>query len=329
MTVRLPDPILHVEGLRVSFPTRAGVVKAVDDVSFTLGRGEVLALVGESAAGKSIIGRALLGLVDQPGEVAADRVVLDGVALPALTPTVLQRLRGNRIALLSGDPSDAPGTTGRVGDHMIGAIRAHDDVSRDSARARARAGLTRAGITDPDGVLAAYAHRLSPGLRRRVALAMALVNDPDVIVADEPTAALDATVVVRLLHELRALVRETRIALLWSTRDLAHAGRFADRVCVLYAGRSVEHGTSEEVLVHPAHPYTQALLDSLPAHYGHRQRLRVIPGTMPARADLPDGCSFRDRCAFADDACRVVPPLSRVGEGGQSVRCVHPLLSLY
>ncbi|MCC6869443.1 MAG: ABC transporter ATP-binding protein [Burkholderiales bacterium] len=329
MAVRPHDPILVVEGLRVRLRTPAGVVTAVDDVSFTLGRGEVLALVGESGAGKSVTGRALLGLVDSPAEVAVDRVLLDGAVLPVPTPAALRRLRGNRIAMLLADPGQALNPARRVVDQMIDAIRMHDDVPHASARARAGAGLAKVGITAPDAVLDADPRRLSADVRQRVAMAMALVNDPDVIVADEPTAALDATVAARFLHEMHALTRAARVALLWTTRDLAQAAGFADRVCVLYAGRIVEQGTCEEVLVHPAHPYTQGLLDSLPAHYARGQRLRTIPGMMPSRGELPEGCGFRDRCSFADDACHTVPPLRPIGDAGQTVRCVHPLLSLY
>lgn len=329
MTVPAHDPILVVEGLCVQFPTPAGVVKAVDDVSFTLARGEVLGLVGEAEAGKSVTGRAVLGLIEAPGRARADRIVFDGVTSFGIEPAATRPVRGNRICLLVTDPLRAFNPVVRIDDQMIEAVRAHDDVTRPSGRARARAGLVKAGITMPDAVLAAYPHQLDADVGVRVAIAMALVNEPDVLVADEPTATLDATVAAPILQLLHTRVRESGIALLWITRDLAVAAGLADRVGVMYAGRIVEQGNCQDVLVRPAHPYTQGLLDSLPAPYAPGERLRAIPGARPAPWALPGGCAFRDRCAFADDACRVVPPVLAVGARGHAVRCVHPLLSLY
>ncbi len=323
------DPVLVVEGLRTHFFTRAGVVKAVDDVSFTLARGEVLGLVGESGSGKSVTGYSLLGLVDPPGRIVAGRILLSGMDLRALSPEALRHVRGNRIAMIFQDPMMTLNPVLRIDTQMIEAVTAHDDVSPAAARARARAALVRVGIAAPDERLAAYPHQFSGGMRQRVAIAIALLNDPDVIIADEPTTALDVTIQGQILHEMQKLARQSGTALIWITHDLSVVAGLADRVCVMYAGRIVEQGTCEDVLARPAHPYTQGLLDSVPANHQRGQRLRQIPGMTPSLVDLPPGCAFRDRCAYADAACLVTPAMLPAGRPGQAVRCMHPLISLY
>jgi len=324
-----PETVLVVEGLRTHFFTRAGVVKAVDDVSFTLGRGEVLGLVGESGSGKSVTGYSLLGLVDPPGRVVAGRLLLGGTDLRTLPPAAMRHVRGNRVAMIFQDPMMTLNPVLRIDTQMIEAIRAHDAVSESSARARARAALVKVGMAAPDERLQSYPHQFSGGMRQRVAIAIALLNDPDVIIADEPTTALDVTIQGQILHEMQTLARESGTALIWITHDLSVVAGLADRVCVMYAGRIVEQGTCEDVLSRPAHPYTQGLLDSVPANQERGQRLRQIPGMTPSLIDLPEGCAFRARCAYADDACRVTPAMRPAGGPGQTVRCAHPLISLY
>ena len=325
----MSEAVLTVEGLRTHFFTKAGVVKAVDDVSFSVGRGEVLGLVGESGSGKSMTGYSLMGLIDPPGRIVEGRIVLDGVDLRALNSEGMRNMRGNRIAMIFQDPMMTLNPVLRIDVQMIEAILAHDDVSRESARARARETLVKVGIPSPDERLEAYPHQFSGGMRQRVAIAIALLNNPDLIIADEPTTALDVTIQGQILYEMQKLTRETGTALIWITHDLSVIAGLADRVSVMYAGRIVEQGTCEEVLGRPAHPYTQGLLDSVPSNNERGQRLRQIPGMTPSLLDLPPGCPFRERCAYANGECLESPAMRPVGSGAQSVRCFHPLISLH
>ena len=322
-------PVLTVEGLRTHFFTKQGVVKAVDDVSFTVARGEVLGLVGESGSGKSMTGYSLMGLIDAPGRIVAGKIVLDGTDLRALNAEQLRHMRGNRMAMIFQDPMMTLNPVLRIDVQMIEAILAHDEVSHASARERARETLVKVGIPSPDERLEAYPHQFSGGMRQRVAIAIALLNSPDLIIADEPTTALDVTIQGQILYEMQKLTRETGTAVIWITHDLSVIAGLADRVCVMYAGRIVEQGTCEEVLGHPAHPYTQGLLDSVPSNNERGQRLRQIPGMTPSLLELPPGCPFRERCSFADAECEQSPAVRPAGGPGQTVRCFHPLISLY
>jgi len=322
-------PVLTVEGLRTHFFTKAGVVKAVDDVSFAVGRGEVLGLVGESGSGKSMTGYSLMGLVDPPGRIVAGRLVLDGIDLRALSAEELRQMRGNRMAMIFQDPMMTLNPVLRIDVQMIEAILAHDRVSRAAARARAREALVKVGIPSPDERLDAYPHQFSGGMRQRVAIAIALLNSPDLIIADEPTTALDVTIQGQILYEMQKLTRETGAAVIWITHDLSVIAGLADRVCVMYAGRIVEEGSCEDVLGRPAHPYTQGLLDSVPANNERGQKLRQIPGMTPSLLELPEGCPFRERCSYATPACDASPGVRAAGGPGQRVRCFHPLITLF
>ena len=319
-------PVLTVEGLRTHFFTKAGVVKAVDDVSFTVDRGEVLGLVGESGSGKSMTGYSLMGLIDPPGRIVAGKIVLDGIDLRALSPEGLRHMRGNRVAMIFQDPMMTLNPVLRIDVQMIEAILAHEKVSQQDARARAREALVKVGIPSPDERLEAYPHQFSGGMRQRVAIAIALLNRPDLIIADEPTTALDVTIQGQILYEMQKLTRETGAAVIWITHDLSVVAGLADRVSVMYAGRIVEQGSCEEVLAHPAHPYTQGLLDSVPANNERGRRLKQIPGMTPSLLELPPGCPFRERCAYATAQCTASPEMRAIGGPGQQVRCFHPLL---
>jgi peptide/nickel transport system ATP-binding protein len=323
----LKDPVLVVEGLRTHFFTKVGVVKAVDDVSFTVARGEVLGLVGESGSGKSMTGYSLMGLIDPPGRIVGGSIVLDGVDLRALDAEAQRHMRGNRIAMIFQDPMMTLNPVLRIEVQMIEAILAHRKVSKDVARGRAREALVRVGIPSPDERLEAYPHQFSGGMRQRVAIAIALLNSPDLIIADEPTTALDVTIQGQILYEMQKLARDTGTAVIWITHDLSVIAGLADRVCVMYAGRIVEEGTCEQVLGRPVHPYTRGLLDSVPANNERGRRLKQIPGMTPSLLDLPPGCPFRERCAYATVECTVSPQMRPVGGPGQMVRCFHPLHS--
>jgi peptide/nickel transport system ATP-binding protein len=322
-------PLLRVEGLRTVFPTRAGLLRAVDGVDFTLERGEVLGLVGESGSGKSVTGFSILGLVDPPGRIEAGRVLLDGVDLLSLDERARRAIRGRRVSMIFQDPMMTLNPVLRIDTQMIEAITAHEAVGRARARERARAALAQVGIAAPDERLLAYPHQLSGGMRQRVAIAIALLNRPDLIIADEPTTALDVTIQGQILHEMQALVREAGTALVWITHDLSVVAGLADRVCVMYAGRIVESGTVDAVLDTPRHPYARGLIDSVPAMNAPGRPLAQIPGSTPSPVGLPPGCAFRARCARGIERCATMPPLTLPGDEapatGRTVRCWNPV----
>ncbi|MCB9943034.1 MAG: ABC transporter ATP-binding protein [Geminicoccaceae bacterium] len=320
----LSTPTLQVSGLQTHFMTKAGVVRAVDDVSFTVDAGEVLGLVGESGSGKTVTGFSILGLVDEPGRIAGGSIRFEGRELVGADPETLRSLRGNRIAMIFQDPMMTLNPVLRIDTQMIEAIRAHAGVPRKEARARAADALHRVGIAAPGERLSAYPHQLSGGMRQRVAIATAFLNEPRLIVADEPTTALDVTIQAQILFEVQKLCRETGTALIWITHDLAVVAGLADRIAVMYAGRVVETGLTDDVLDRPMHPYTEGLIGSVPTHNRRGERLRQIPGMTPSLLRLPPGCAFRNRCSYADDACMDEPPVIEPGPGRQ-VRCIRPL----
>jgi peptide/nickel transport system ATP-binding protein len=320
----MSETALRVENLCTHFFTRSGVVKAVEDASFSIGRGKILGLVGESGSGKSVLGFSILGLVDPPGRVVAGRILLGGHDLRTLSPQEMRRARGNRVAMIFQDPMMTLNPVLRVDTQMVEVIRAHANVSRAAARERARDALARVGIPAPEERLSAYPHQLSGGMRQRVAIAIALLNKPDLIIADEPTTALDVTIQGQILSEMQKLARESGTALIWITHDLSVIAGLADEICVMYAGRIVEHGGVDQVLDVPLHPYTRGLIDSVPSRGRRGEPLRQIPGMAPSLLDLPSGCAFRERCSRADGACAADPAWSSQ-VAGREVRCFHPL----
>ncbi len=315
--------LLEVTGLVTEFATREGPLRAVDGVSLALARGEVLGLVGESGSGKSVTGFSILGLIDPPGRITGGRVKFDGQELIGAPEEMLRRLRGKRIAMIFQDPMMTLNPVLSVETQMVETVLAHDRVSRRAARERALEALGRVGIASPAERLMQYPHQFSGGMRQRVAIAIALLHRPDLVIADEPTTALDVTVQGQILYEMQKLVRETGSALIWITHDLAVVAGLADRVAVMYAGRIVEEGTTEEVLGAPLHPYTRGLLNSVPANNPTGRRLRQIPGMTPSLLRLAPGCAFRERCARAAARCVTMPEL--VAQGRRKVRCHFPL----
>jgi len=320
----MTEPTLRVENLRTHFFTRQGVVKAVEDVSFSVGPGKILGLVGESGSGKSMTGYSIMDLIDPPERVVAGRILLRGRDLRTLAPEKMRNIRGNRIAMIFQDPMMTLNPVLRVYTQMIEAIQAHAGVSRAAAFARARDALARVGIPSPQERLSAYPHQFSGGMRQRVAIAIALLNKPDVIIADEPTTALDVTIQGQILFEMQKLARESGTALIWITHDLSVIAGLADEICVMYAGRIVEHGSVDQVLDAPLHPYTHGLIDSVPSRCRRGEPLRQIPGMTPSLLELAPGCAFRVRCPHADSVCEKDPALSSPIAGRQ-VRCFHPL----
>jgi peptide/nickel transport system ATP-binding protein len=315
--------LLVVEGLRTEFATRDGVLPAVADVSFELARGEVLGLVGESGSGKSVTGFSIMGLVDPPGRIAAGSIVFDGRELVGAGDEALRRLRGKRIAMIFQDPMMTLNPVLSIETQMVETVLAHDGVGRAAARERAIATLTQVGIASPAERLRQYPHQFSGGMRQRVAIAIAMLHRPDLIVADEPTTALDVTVQGQILYEMQKLVRESGTALIWITHDLAVVAGLADRIAVMYAGRIIESGDAGQVLAAPRHPYTRGLLDSVPAATQPGHRLRQISGSSPSPLRLGAGCAFAQRCARVRDACGAMPDM--VVRGDRAVRCHAPL----
>ena len=314
---------LVVEDLQTFFFTKAGVVKAVNGVSFAVSKGQVLGLVGESGSGKSVTGFSVLGLVDPPGEVVGGSIRFLGRELVGLDDTTMREIRGSRIAMIFQDPMMTLNPVLRIDTQMIEAIQAHARVSRTAAYARAREVLVKVGIASPDERLKAYPHQFSGGMRQRVAIAIALLNEPDLIIADEPTTALDVTIQAQILYEAQTLCRETGTALIWITHDLTVVAGLADRICVMYAGRDVEQGDVDEVLDHPLHPYTYGLIGSVPSRNRRGQPLHQIPGMTPSLLNLPPGCAFRARCERATEECHREPPMVEHGTNRRA-RCFNP-----
>jgi peptide/nickel transport system ATP-binding protein len=319
----MPPPVLDVRGLRTHFFTARGVVRAVDDVSLALQPGEILGLVGESGSGKSMTGFSILGLVDPPGRIVAGQVLFKGEDLLAMDARRLRRLRGDRIAMVFQDPMMTLNPVLRIDTQMIETLQAHQRIGHAAARERALRALADVGIASPAERLAAYPHQFSGGMRQRVAIAIALLNRPDLIIADEPTTALDVTIQGQILALVQKLCREHRTSLIWITHDLSVVAGLADRIAVMYAGRIVESGPVDAVLARPLHPYTEGLLGAIPALHARGEPLHPIPGNPPSLADLPAGCAFADRCPHAFAACRVAPPDIDAGEPGRPhrVRC--------
>jgi peptide/nickel transport system ATP-binding protein len=315
--------LLEVRELATHFATRAGLLKAVDGVSFTIAPGEIVGLVGESGSGKSVTGFSILGLVDPPGRIVGGSVKLDGRELVGLPASELRTLRGRRMAMVFQDPSTTLNPVLTIAVQMRLALEAHERVGAAAARARAVELLARVGIPDPANRLDAYPHQLSGGMRQRVAIAIALLNRPALIICDEPTTALDVSIQAQILTEMKALAADSGTALIWISHDLATVSVLASRILVMYAGRVVEEGPTADVLRNPRHPYTRGLLDSLPSIAEPGAELRQIPGAMPSLVDLPPGCAFAPRCAIADSGCAVMPALRR--DSTRGVRCHKPL----
>lgn len=319
----MSDPVLSVRNLRTHFFTRAGVVKAVDGVSFDLAAGEILGLVGESGSGKTVTGFSLLGLVDAPGRVVEGSVKLNGVELTELSDADLRARRGRDISMIFQDPIATLNPMLTIGQQMKLAIDAHEPLGKRAVEARAAELLAQVGIPSPEARLRAYPHEFSGGMRQRVAIAIALLHRPSVIVADEPTTALDVSIQAQILLQMRDLAAEMGTALIWISHDLAVVSSLATKLAVMYAGRIVEQGPTASLLRDPRHPYTAGLIASLPAMSAPGEPLAQIPGTTPSLLSLPPGCPFAPRCAHATSECSAEPEMTSQGDRGW--RCFHPV----
>jgi len=316
-------PLLQVEGLRVVFGPPGREQVAVDGVSLSLAAGEVLGIVGESGCGKSLTALSLLRLVpDPPGRIAGGRILLRGQDLAHLSNTAMNRIRGKEISMIFQEPMTALNPVFRVGEQIAETLRVHDGLGRGEARDRALQLLARVGIGNPGQRLDQYPHELSGGMRQRVMIAIALACRPRILIADEPTTALDVTIQAQILLLLRDLQRELGMAVILITHDLGVIAQIVDRVAVMYAGRIVEEGGVNDVFENPSHPYTRLLLQSIPSLDSRRDRLLTIPGMVPSLSNLPAGCRFHPRCPDRRDPCRQRPPADFAAGPGHRAACI-------
>ena len=325
----MSEPVLSVRDLRVAFPTRRRTLIAVDGVSFDIAPGEVLGVVGESGAGKSLTGAAIIGLLEPPGRIVGGEVRLRGQRIDDLPPEEARKMRGKRIGMVFQDPLTSLNPLYRVGDQIVETIRTHARVSEGEARERAIALLQEAGIQGARARIDSYPHEFSGGMRQRVVLALALCAEPDLLIADEPTTALDVSIQAQIIQLLKRLCRERHTAVMLITHDMGVIAETADRVAVMYAGRIAEIGPVRDVVQHPHHPYTKGLMGAIPTlgpalgptvgpTLGPQaERLVQIPGAMPRLDAIPKGCAFHPRCAMAFERCRAERP--EVMPAGQSL----------
>ena len=313
-------PLLDVRDLVVSIPGDAGEVRAVDGVSFTLDRGEILGVIGESGAGKSLTGAALVGLLDRPARLAGGEVRLAGERIDALSASAWRRIRGRRIGMIFQDPLTALNPLFTIGEQLVETLRAHLPLDRAAARARAVALLAETGLPAPASRLDHYPHQFSGGMRQRVVIALALAAGPELVIADEPTTALDVSIQAQVIALLRRLCREHGTAMVLVTHDMGVVAQTCDRVLVMYAGRVVEEGPVRAVIDAPAHPYTAGLMAAIPSLEDTRARLVQIDGAMPRPGRLPSGCAFHPRCPQAFERCRRERPELREA-GGTRAAC--------
>jgi peptide/nickel transport system ATP-binding protein len=301
-------PLLQVKDLCVEFPTRHGVLKALDRVAFDIAPGEILGVVGESGAGKSLTGAALIGLLEPPGRVSAGEIWFEGQRIDNLPADAMRALRGRKIGAIFQDPLTSLNPLFTVGQQLIQTIRTHLPLNEAQARDRAIDLLKQTGIPAPEARIDQYPHQFSGGMRQRVVIALALAGEPKLIVADEPTTALDVSIQAQIIQLLKRVCREHGAAVMLVTHDMGVIAETCDRVAVMYAGRVVETGPVRQVIHTPAHPYTIGLMGSIPAMDEDREQLQQIDGAMPRLNAMPTGCAFNPRCPHAFERCRSEKP---------------------
>ncbi len=313
--------LIDIRGLGVEFVTRHGALNALDDVSLSMAPGEILGLVGESGAGKSLTGRAIIGLLDRPGRISAGEIHFEGRRIDNLRQEDLRKLRGRRIGVIFQDPLTSLDPLQRIGDQLIETIRTHLPLGEAQARARAIQLLEEVGLPAAEQRLRSWPHEFSGGMRQRVVIALALACAPSLIIADEPTTALDVSVQAQIIALLRRLARAHGASVLLVTHDMGVIAEAADRVAVMYAGRIVETGSVEDVIARPWHPYSRGLMGSIPSLREDVERLAQIPGAMPRIGERPQGCAFAPRCPKAEARCRAAPP-PLVVSGARAAACI-------
>ncbi|MCA8930950.1 MAG: ABC transporter ATP-binding protein [Rhodospirillaceae bacterium] len=321
-------PLLEIRNLSVTFPTARGEFRAVDGVDLTVDEGDLVGVVGESGSGKSVTMLAIMGLVGYPGQVTADRLAFDGQDLTRLSRRQRRKLAGKAMAMIFQEPLTSLNPCFTVGFQIMEALRVHEGLSRHEAHRRAISLLGSVGIPAPESRLTAFPHQLSGGMNQRVMIAMATACNPRLLLADEPTTALDVTIQAQILELLVDLQRSNRMAMMLVTHDMGVVAETAQRVVVMYAGQIVEAHSAERLFNQPRHPYTQALLDALPERSLGRSRLPTLPGVVPGAHDRPDGCLFNPRCRYRSAICMSDPPAladDSVGREAGNIRCHFPL----
>jgi len=317
-------PILSIRDLTVDIPTRHGILRPVSGVSYDIAAGEILGVVGESGAGKSMAGNAVIGLLNPPAHISAGEIHLNGTRIDHLQGDAMRRLRGKEIGMVFQDPLTSLNPLLKIGDQLTETMLAHLDISQTEARKRAVAALEEVGIPGASERVDSYPHEFSGGMRQRVVIALALCAEPSLIIADEPTTALDVSVQAQIIALLKKLCRERGTAVMLITHDMGVIAEAADRVAVMYAGKLAELGPVRDVLTTPLHPYTDGLMGSTPLASRGKDRLHQIPGAMPRLDALPKGCAFNPRCPKAQDQCRHDPG-PRIEDGGGRAACFFPL----
>ncbi|MGQ4557607.1 oligopeptide/dipeptide ABC transporter ATP-binding protein [Halobellus sp. GM3] len=318
-----PEPVLEVDRLTTRFDVAGGPVTAVDDNSFTLHRGETLGIVGESGSGKSTLLRSIMGLIGSPGEIADGSVRYRGRDLTACADEELRTLRGNDISFVFQEPMSHLNPAYTVGEQIADVLAAHTEMEKPERWERVYELLELLGIPSPEDRAESYPHEFSGGMAQRVCIAMALACEPELLLADEPTSALDVTIQAQIIDLLSELQSELEVAMVWVTHDMGVVAETCDTLGVMYAGNIVEHGDVEDVFADPKHPYTEALLHSVPSHRDRSSRFATIEGSPPELQSLPDGCVFENRCPEATETCRSRrPPYYEVGDDGErTVKC--------
>lgn len=309
------EPLLSVQNLHTRFDTEGGTVRAADGVSFEVNTGEILGIVGESGCGKSVTSLSLMGLVDSPGYIADGSVMFDGIDLTELSREELRQYRGNRISMVFQEPSTAMNPVYNIGWQVGEPLRIHEDMKKSASRTRAVDLMRQVGIPSPEDRVDDYPHQFSGGMLQRAVISMALACEPDLLIADEPTTALDVTIQAQILDIIKELNDELDMSVIIVTHNLGVVAETCDRVAVMYAGRVVEYGTVHEIFNEPRHPYTQGLIGAVPDPTRDGQNLSPIPGTVPNLAGTPEGCNFASRCPYATDEClRFDPRLREVDD---------------
>ncbi|WP_386626373.1 ABC transporter ATP-binding protein [Sulfitobacter geojensis] len=319
------DPLLDVRDLRTYFHTFSGTVKAVNGVSFSVGKGEVMGLVGESGGGKSVVGFSILGLIDSPGKIEGGEILLEGENLVQASEDRLRQIRGRDIAMVFQDPMTSLNPLHTVGRQMDEMLCLHTDLDAAARKQACIDMLESVGISRAAERLGAYPHQFSGGMRQRVVIAIAMLARPQLIIADEPTTALDVTIQSQILKLMRAQIAEKGASMILITHDLAVVSEMADHITVLYCGKVVERGRTRDLISSPAHPYTRGLIDSIPDPLNRHARLKQIPGSVPDIRNLPKGCNFQDRCPRAQARCAQEEPVLQPQHTSLEAACHFPL----
>ncbi len=307
--------LLEVKNLKTYFFTKEGVVKAVDGNSFSLEKGEILGIVGESGAGKSITAFSILNLIDKPGKIIEGEIIFEGKDLTKLNEEAFEKIRGKEITMVFQDPETSLNPVITIGTQLMETMLYHNESISDKEAYRASIEmLQQVGLPSAEKRMRSYPHELSGGMKQRVVIAIALLNKPKLLIADEPTTALDVTIQAQILYLMKKLSNDLGSSLIFITHDIAVVSQLCDKIAVMYAGKIVEYGSKDEIIFDPKHPYTKALISCLPTLDDHQKKLYQIPGIMPSLLHLPTGCYFKDRCELSDEECNIYPEKQILGE---------------